>query len=97
MNDDTNVSIQTDVQYNDMGFDMSSVRFNVSTVEPPKGYLENVVEQINSGKMNFDIITYTDYARNVSSNSLHNNIPLNARTRDASLQLPSRRQTMPTV
>ena len=37
VNDDTNVSILTDVQYNDMGFDMSSVRFNVSTVEPPKG------------------------------------------------------------
>ena len=79
--DDDNVSIQTDVQYNDMGFEMSSVRFNVSTVEPPKGYLDNVVKQINSGKMNFDIVTYTDYARNVSSNSLHNNIPLNARNK----------------
>ena len=79
--DDANVSIQTDVQYNDMGFEMSSVRFNVSTVEPPKGYLDNVVKQINSGKMNFDIVTYTDYARNVSSNSLHNNIPLNARNK----------------
>ena len=81
VDDDTNVSINTDVQYNDMGFDMSSVRFNVSTVEPPKGYLENVVKQMNSGKMNFDIVTYTDYARNVSSNSLHNNIPLNARNK----------------
>ena len=58
--DDTNVSIQTDVQYNDMGFYVSSVRLHVSTVEPPKGYLENVVKQMNSGRMNFDFVTFTD-------------------------------------
>ena len=79
--DDASVSIRTDTQWNDMSLEMSSVRFNVSVVMPPKGYLEGVVKQINAGKMNFDIVTYTDYARNVSTGSLSNRVPLNARNK----------------
>ena len=63
--------------FNDMSLQMSSVRFNVGTVEPPKGY----VRKINAGKMNFDIVTYTDYARNISQQSLKNSVPLNSRNK----------------
>ena len=66
-----------------MGFELTAVRMNVGNVETPGGYLENIISKVKSGKYNFDIFSYTDYPRNISTSSLNNTLPLNCRNQRA--------------
>ena len=75
ISEDDSVYINTDAGYNDMGCEISSLRMNVSVVDNPQ-MINGLVGKINTGKMNFDIQTYTDYSRNVANGSLNNTIPL---------------------
>ena len=80
---DAPVWINTDSSRDDMDFELSEVRMNVGNVETPGGYLDAIISKVKSGKMNFDIFSYTDYPRNISSNSLNNTLPLNCRNQRA--------------
>ena len=80
---DAPVWINTDSSRDDMDFELSEVRMNVGTVQTPSGYLDTIISKVKSGKMNFDIFSYTDYPRNISSNSLNNTLPLNCRNQRA--------------
>ena len=88
---DASVNIRTEATYNDMGLEINAMRMNVNTVEAPSEWIQkNVIGKINSGRMNFDIDTWTDYAVNVGSGSLNNTLPLNARNKrcKAMLSIP---------
>ena len=76
---DASVWVNTDSSKDDMDFELSEVRMNVGNVET----LDAIVSKVKSGKMNFDIFSYTDYPRNISSNSLNNTLPLNCRNQRA--------------
>ena len=80
---DASVWVNTDSSRDDMDFELSEVRMNVGNVETPGGYLDAIISKVKSGKMNFDIFSYTDYPRNISSNSLNNTLPLNCRNQRA--------------
>jgi len=73
--EDDSVYISSDAAYNDMGCKIESLKMNVSMVDNPK-MINDMVGKINSGKMNFDIQTYTDYSRNIANGSLNNTMPL---------------------
>ncbi len=64
-------------------FELSKVRLNCGFVQPPPNYLQSVIKQIQSGKMNFDILTYTDYPVNISNNSRNNSLYINSRNNRA--------------
>ena len=51
---------------------------NVGTVDPPQEYLQEVMGLVQSGKMRFDITSYTLFNKNISSGSLSNALVLNA-------------------
>ena len=80
---DASVWVNTDSSKDDMDFELSEVRMNVGNVETPGGYLDAIISKVKSGKMNFDIFSYTDYPRNISANSLNNTLPLNCRNQRA--------------
>ena len=80
---DASVWVNTDSSKDDMGFELTAVRMNVGNVETPGGYLENIISKVKSGKYNFDIFSYTDYPRNISTSSLNNTLPLNCRNQRA--------------
>tara|TARA_R110000796_G_scaffold21308_3_gene62783 strand:- start:12593 stop:14014 length:1422 start_codon:yes stop_codon:yes gene_type:complete len=66
---------------NDVGFNLDNVRFNVSVAQPPKEFVDTMNSRLKSGKLNLDIDTYTCYPFNLSSGSLSNTIPINARNK----------------
>ena len=76
-----NIKLDTDSGSKDQGlnFEFSQVRMNVGFVQPPPKYLQSVVKQIEAGKMNFDILTYTDFPVNISQNSNNNSLYINSR------------------
>ena len=98
--EDASVNIRTDAAHNDMGFEIRAMRMNVNTVEAPGPWVQkNIIGKINSGKMNFDIDSYTDYAINVGEGSLNNTLPLNARNKrcKAMLSIPQSSHSNSTV
>ena len=98
--EDDSVNIRTDAAHNDMGFEIRAMRMNVNTVEAPGPWVQkNIIGKINSGKMNFDIDSYTDYAINVGEGSLNNTLPLNARNKrcKAMLSIPQSSHSNSTV
>tara|TARA_Y100000114_G_scaffold88930_1_gene82439 strand:+ start:8167 stop:9789 length:1623 start_codon:yes stop_codon:yes gene_type:complete len=76
-----NIKLDTDSGSKDQGlnFEFSQIRMNVGFVQPPPKYLQSVIKQIEAGKMNFDILTYTDFPVNVSANSNNNSLYINSR------------------
>ena len=77
--EDAAVWINDSAAYNDMNFELSEVKMNVGTVDPPPGYLEQLISKVNGGSFKFQVQSYTDYNRNISDNSLNNALPLNCR------------------
>ena len=77
--EDASVWVDDSVSHDDMNFELSEVKMNVGTVDPPPGYLEHLISKVNGGKFKFQIQSYTDYNRNVSDGSLNNALPLNCR------------------
>lgn len=63
-------------------FEFKDVKLNLSYVVPPPGYIEEIQKQINSG-LKMSIKTYTDYAVNISKDSLTNSLYINARNNNA--------------
>ena len=80
---DASVWVNTDSSKDDMDYELSEVRMNVGNVETPGGYLDAIISKVKSGKMNFDIFSYTDYPRNISTMSLNNTLPRNCRNQRA--------------
>ena len=60
------------------GITISNFKMNVGTVDPPQEYLQEVMGLVQSGKMRFDITSYTLFNKNISSASLSNALVLNA-------------------
>lgn len=60
------------------GITISNFKMNVGTVDPPQEYLQEVMGLVQSGKMRFDITSYTLFNKNISSGSLSNALVLNA-------------------
>ena len=82
VSEDACVNIRSESSYSDMGYELSSVRMNVNTVEVPNEWIQkNIVDKINRGAMNFDIDSYSDYPYNISEGSLNNTLPLNIRNK----------------
>ena len=79
---DSSVWISTDQTRMDLDFELTGVRWNVGTVEPPPSYMDAIVSKVKAGKFNFDIFSYTDYPRNISTSSLNNTLPLNCRNQE---------------
>lgn len=66
----------------DTDFALSNVRMNISYVEsedPKKPLTGDYAKEMRSGGMNFSILTYTDYAVNISASSMNNSLYLNCR------------------
>ena len=77
VNANSRVYIATDA--NDVGgITISNFKMNVGTVDPPQEYLQEVMGLVQSGKMRFDITSYTLFNKNISSGSLSNALVLNA-------------------
>ena len=77
VNANSRVYIATDA--NDVGgITISNFKMNVGTVDPPQEYLQEVMGLVQSGKMRFDITSYTLFNKNISSASLSNALVLNA-------------------
>lgn len=64
-------------------FAISDVKMVVGSVVPPQGYVEDILAQIGSGKLQLDIRTYQNYPVNIANNSLNNSLYLNARNNRA--------------
>ena len=67
----------------DEKFTIDNFEFVAGYVVPPNGYLEAIEKRIASGAFSMDCRTYSDYAVNVSANSLNNSLYLNARNNRA--------------
>ena len=48
LSEDASVWVNTDASHDDMNFELSEVRMNVGTVDPPPGYLEALISKVNS-------------------------------------------------
>ena len=59
--EDASVWVDDSVTHDDMNFELSEVKMNVGTVDPPPGYLEQLISKVNGGKFKFQIQSYTDY------------------------------------
>ena len=75
-------------------FTIDNFEFVAGYVVPPNGYLEAIEKRIAAGSFSMDIRTYSDYAVNVSANSLNNSLYLNARNNRAKsiLTIPAQSQ-----
>jgi hypothetical protein len=74
--------IRTDQEFTG-GVSISNFKMNVGTVDPPQEYLQEVMGLVQSGKMRFDITSYTLFNNFFSSGSLSNALVLNAMNRRA--------------
>lgn len=57
---------------------VSNFALNVGTVDPPQDYLNEIMKMSQTGKLQFDITSYTLFNKNISSNSLSNSLVINA-------------------
>lgn len=75
-------------------FMIDNFEFVAGYVVPPNGYLEAIEKRIASGAFSMDVKTYSDYAVNVSANSLNNSLYINARNNRAKsiLTIPAQAQ-----
>lgn len=80
--EDSNVSIELAASSSETDFVLSAVKMNVSFVESP-GYVDKLIKQIQEGKFVFTLNTYTDYATNISADSLNNSLYINCRNNRA--------------
>ena len=63
---------------NDGDVAISNFALNVGTVDPPADYLNEILKLSQSGKLQFDITSYSLFNKNVSSGSLSNSLVINA-------------------
>jgi hypothetical protein len=63
---------------NDGDVAISNFALNVGTVDPPQEYLNDIMKKSQSGKLQFDITSYTLFNKNISSGSLSNSLVINA-------------------
>ena len=57
---------------------ISNFALNVGTVDPPQDYLNEIMKMSQTGKLQFDITSYTLFNKNISKNSLSNSLVINA-------------------
>ena len=62
---------------------ISNVALNIGTVDPPQDYLNEIMKLTNTGKLQFDITSYTLFNKNISKDSLSNSLVINAMNRRA--------------
>jgi hypothetical protein len=57
---------------------ISNFALNVGTVDPPQDYLNDILKLSQSGKLQFDITSYSLFNKNISAGSLSNSLVINA-------------------
>jgi hypothetical protein len=57
---------------NDGDVAISNFALNVGTVDPPQDYLNDILKLSQSGKLQFDITSYSLFNKNIYSGSLTN-------------------------
>ena len=57
---------------------ISNFALNVGTVDPPQDYLNEIMKMSQTGKLQFDITSYTLFNKNISKDSLSNSLVINA-------------------
>ena len=63
---------------NDGDVAISNFALNVGTVDPPQDYLNDILKLSQSGKLQFDITSYSLFNKNISAGSLSNSLVINA-------------------
>jgi len=78
-----NEYIYIDSEITDGDVIISNFALNVGTVDPPQDYLNEIMKLTNTGKLQFDITSYTLFNKNISKDSLSNSLVINAMNRRA--------------
>jgi hypothetical protein len=80
---DENDYVYIDSEITDGDVIISNFALNVGTVDPPQDYLNEIMKLTNTGKLQFDITSYTLFNKNISKDSLSNSLVINAMNRRA--------------
>jgi hypothetical protein len=78
-----NEYIYIDSEITDGDVVISNFALNVGAVDPPQDYLNDITKLTNTGKLQFDITSYTLFNKNISKDSLSNSLVINAMNRRA--------------